>query len=175
MPTQQSSFWFDWDFAGAEAATRKAISLNSNYFLAHLYLAHVLSNVGRHDEALETIQQARVLDPFSLLTNTMHGQFLYQAGQVEASIQQFRATLDMDGASGSRTSAWRKSYEQQGMYGEALAACDAAWEFSGGNSEALSLAGYVHAVSGERAKAEPRFTTAGTKGTSVMFRHIASP
>jgi DNA-binding winged helix-turn-helix (wHTH) protein len=56
-------------------ATRKAISLNSNYSLAHLYLAHVLSNVGRHDEALETIQQARVLDPFSLLTNTMYGQF----------------------------------------------------------------------------------------------------
>ena len=89
-------FWFDWDFDGAEAATRKAISLNSNYSLAHLYLAHVLSNVGRHDEALATIQQARALDPFSLITNTMYGQFLYHAGQLEESIEQFRATLDME-------------------------------------------------------------------------------
>jgi TolB-like protein/Flp pilus assembly protein TadD len=149
-------FWFDWDFEGAEAATRKAISLNSNYSLAHLYLAHVLSNVGRHDEALETIQQARVLDPFSLLTNTMYGQFLYHAGQLEASIQQFRATLDMEWRFWIAHICLAKSYEQQGMYSEALAACDAAWEFSGGNSEALSLAGYVHAVSGEKAKAEAK-------------------
>lgn len=149
-------FWFDWDFDGAEAATRKAISLNSNYSLAHLYLAHVLSNVGRHDEALATIQQARVLDPFSLLTNTMYGQFLYHAGQLEASIQQFRATLDMEWRFWIAHICLAKSYEQQGMYSEALAACDAAWEFSGGNSEALSLAGYVHAVSGEKAKAEAK-------------------
>ena len=45
-------------------------------------------------------------------------------------------------------------YEKQGMYSEALLACDHALEFSGGNSEALSLAGYVHAISGDRPKAE---------------------
>jgi len=149
-------FWFDWDFEGAEAAARKAISLNSNYFLAHLYLAHVLSNVGRHDEALQAIQQARVLDPFSLITNTMYGQFLYHAGQLEASTQQFRATLDMEWRFWIAHICLAKSYEQQGMYSEALAACDAAGEFSGGNSEALSLAGYVYAVSGERARAEAK-------------------
>ena len=149
-------FWFDWDFEGAEAAARKAISLNSNYFLAHLYLAHVLSNVGRHDEALQTIQQARVLDPFSLITNTMYGQFLYHAGQLEESIQQLRATLDMEWRFWIAHICLAKSYEQQGMYSDALAACEAAGEFSGGNSETLSLAGYVHAVSGEKAKAEAK-------------------
>jgi eukaryotic-like serine/threonine-protein kinase len=40
------------------------------------------------------------------------------------------------------------------MHSEALVACDLAWQFSGGNSEALSLAGYVHAVAGDSAKAE---------------------
>ena len=149
-------FWFDWDFDGAEAAARKAISLNSNYSLAHLYLAHVLSNVGRHEEALATIQQARVLDPFSLISNTMYGQFLYHAGQLEESIQQLRATLDMEWRFWIAHICLAKSYEQQGMYSDALAACEAAGEFSGGNSETLSLAGYVHAVSGEKAKAEAK-------------------
>src|SRR5260370_24208563 len=79
-------FWFDWDFYGAEAAAREAISLNSNYSLAHLYLAHILSNVGRHHESLAAIHQARVLDPFSLITNQMYGQFLYDAEQLEESI-----------------------------------------------------------------------------------------
>lgn len=148
--------WCDWDFAGAEAAARKAISLNANYSLAHLYLAQVLSNVGRYEEALATIQHARVLDPFSLITNTMYGQFLYYAGHVDESIQQLRATLDMEWRFWIAHICLAKSYERHGMYGEALAACDAAFEFSAGNSEALSLAGYVHAVSGEKAKAKAK-------------------
>jgi tetratricopeptide (TPR) repeat protein len=49
-----------------------------------------------------------------------------------------------------------KSYEKQGQYSEALAACDKAWELSGGNSEALSWAGYVHAVAGSKPMAEAR-------------------
>ena len=47
-----------------------------------------------------------------------------------------------------------KVYEKAGMSSEALAACDRAWEFSGGNTEALSIAGNVHAVPGKKAKAE---------------------
>src|ERR1700756_3849912 len=78
-------FCFDWDFSAAEASAREAIRLDSNYSLAHLYLAHILSNVGRHEEALTAIRQALVLDPFSLITNAMYGQFLYHAGQVENS------------------------------------------------------------------------------------------
>jgi TolB-like protein/Flp pilus assembly protein TadD len=149
-------FWFDWDFNGAEAAAREAIGLNSNYSLAHLYLAHILSNVGRHDESLAAIQQARVLDPFSLITNAMYGQFLYHAGQVEESIGQFHATLDMESRFWVAHICLAKSYEKQGMYSEALVSCDKAREFSGGNSQALSLAGYIHAVSGEKAKAETK-------------------
>jgi len=73
--------------------------------------------------------------------------------KLEASIKQFRATLDMEWRFWIAHICLAKACEQQDIYSEALAACDAAWEFSGGNSEALSLAGYVHAVSGERAKA----------------------
>jgi TolB-like protein/Flp pilus assembly protein TadD len=148
-----AKFWFDWNFAGAEAAARRAISLNSNYSLAHLYLAHVLSNVGRHEEALAAIQHARVLDPFSLITNTMYGQFLYQAGQLEESIEQFQETLEMEARFWVAHICLAKSYEQKGMYSEALEACEKAWQFSGGNTEAVSLGGYIHAVAGEKEQA----------------------
>jgi len=149
-------FWFDWDFRGAEVAAREAIRLNSNYSLAYLYLAHVLSNIHRHEEALAAIQQARMLDPFSLATNTMLGQFLYHAGRVRESIDQFHATLDMEARFWIAHICLAKSCEKERMYSEALAACEKAWEFSVGNSEALSLAGYVHAVSGEIANAEAK-------------------
>jgi len=147
-------FWFDWDFKGAETAARRAIQLNENYFLAHLYLAHVLSNVGRHNEALAGVQRALVLDPLSLITGAMRGQFLYHAGRDSESLEQFKTTLGMESRFWVGQICLAKTYEKLGMYPEALLACNRAWEFSAGNSEALSLAGYVHAVSGNRAKAE---------------------
>ena len=51
-----------------------------------------------------------------------------------------------------------KVYEKLEMYAEALAACDQAWEFSGGNTEATSIAGYVHAVRGDTVKAEAKIS-----------------
>ncbi len=140
-------FWFDWDFKGTELAARRAIELNENYSLAHLYLAHVLSNTGRHDEALATIQQALVVDPLSLIVGAMRGQFLYHAGRDSEAIEQFNVTLGMESRFWVGQICVAKVYEKLCMYSEALVACDRASECSGGNSEALSLAGYIHAVS----------------------------
>ena len=146
-------FWFDWDFRGAEAAARRAVQLNENYATAHLYLAHILSNVGRHDEALAVIQQALVLDPLSLIAGAMRGQFLYYAGRYAESVQQFDAILGMEPRFWVGQICAAKVYERIGRLPEALAACDRAWEFSSGNTEAPSISGYIHAISGDRAKA----------------------
>jgi len=153
-----AKFWFDWDFKGTEMAARRAISRNENYSLAHLYLAHVLSNIGRHAEALATIRQALVLDPLSLIVGAMHGQFLYHAGRDSEAVERFEATLGMEPRFWVGQICAAKVYEKTGRYSEALTACEKAWEFSFGNSEALSLAGYVHAVSGNRPQAEAKVT-----------------
>ena len=149
-----AKFWFDWDFKAVELMARRAISLNENYTLAYLFLAHVLSNTRRHDEALAIMQQALVLDPLSLILGAMYGQFLYHAGRDSESIEQFKVTLGMEPRFWVGQICAAKVYEKVGMYSEALSACDRAWDSSGGNTEALSLAGYVHAVAGHRAKAE---------------------
>ena len=149
-----AKLFLEWDFKGSELAARRAIQLNENYSLAHVYLAHVFSNTGRYDEALATIQKAMVLDPLSLFVGAMRGQFLYHAGRYSESLEQFNATLAMEARFWIGQICAAKLYEKLGMYSEALVACDLAWQFSGGNSEALSLAGHVHAVAGDRAKAE---------------------
>jgi TolB-like protein len=149
-----TKLWFGWDFKGSELAARHAIQLNENYSLAHVYLAHVLSNTGRYDQAIEAIQRAMVLDPLSLFVGAMRGQFLYHAGRDAESVEQFNSTLGMEPRFWIGQICAAKVYEKLGMHSEALVACDLAWQFSGGNSEALSIAGYVHAVSGDREKAE---------------------
>lgn len=154
-----AKFWYDWDFRAAERSARKAITLNHNYALAHLYLAHILSNVGRHEEALAAIEQARLLDPFSLITNTMFGQFLYHAGRVHEAIAQFRSTLELEGRFWVAHLCLAKALEKLGLNEEALSACEKALQFSGGNSEAVSLAGYIYAVSGNVTKAKSHIKT----------------
>src|ERR1700674_2876754 len=56
-------FWFDWDWAAAEAALRGAIALDPRYPLAHRNLGIVLSHSGRHEEARLAARRARELDP----------------------------------------------------------------------------------------------------------------
>lgn len=158
-------FWFDWDFAGAETAARKAITLNPNYSMAYLYLAHVLSNTGRHDEALMAIRRALLLDPFSLIANTLYGQFLYHAAKLQESLRQLHSTLEMEPRFWVAHICLAKCCEQLGMHDEALAACEQAWQFSGGNSEALSIAVYIHAITGNRKRAEDKLKQLQDEGS----------
>jgi TolB-like protein/Flp pilus assembly protein TadD len=147
-------FWLDWDFSGAKAAARRGIELNANYALAHFYLAHALSNTGEHPEALKQIRLTLALDPFSLLTNAMYGQFLYHAGRDAEALEQLKATLELEARFWVAHICMAKVYERLGRYGEALECCENGRRFSGANTEAVSIGGYVHAVAGERAKAE---------------------
>jgi predicted Zn-dependent protease len=86
----------------------------------------------------------------------MYGQFLYQAGKVEESIRQFQSTLQMEPHFWVAHICLAKSCEQLGKYKEALAACEHAWQYSGGNTEALSLSGYVHAIAGAEPEARAK-------------------
>lgn len=149
-------FWLEWDYAGAVASARRAIELNSNHALAHYYLAHTLSNIGRHEEALVEIRRTLALDPFSLLANAMYGQFLYHAGRDAESVEQLRRTLELEPRFWVAQICLAKTYERLGRHAEALECCREAWMHSGGNTEALSIAGYVHAAAGERAEAQLR-------------------
>ena len=45
------SFYWDWDFAHADAEFRKAIQQAPGLALAHHWYAHFLSAMSRHDEA----------------------------------------------------------------------------------------------------------------------------
>lgn len=149
-------FWLGWDYGGAVASAQRAIELNSNHALGHFYLAHTLSNIGEHAEALAEIRRALALDPFSLLANAMYGQFLYHAGRDGESVEQLRKTLELESRFWVAQICLAKTYERLGRHAEALECCRNAWIFSGGNTEALSIAGYVHAILGERAEAEQK-------------------
>jgi len=112
---------FDWDWKTAEAEYRRAIALNPNYATAHHWYAEYLALMGRFDEAGVEIEQARVLDPLSLVIATDHGVILYYARQYDCAIEQLRAVLEMDPASGRAGKTMDVARLERGMRAEVLA------------------------------------------------------
>lgn len=133
------SFWLTWDWDTAIQSARYASELNPNYALAHFYLAHTFSNLGRHDEAEEEITRALRLDPFSVHLCAIHGQMLYQAGRLEASTAEARRAIALNHHSWLGHIILGKTQLQNSNIEAALVSFQNAFDFSGGNSEPLSL------------------------------------
>jgi tetratricopeptide (TPR) repeat protein len=76
-------FQYDRDWSGAEKEFRRAIELNPHYAYAHQWYALSLMWVGRLDEALHEIRQARAIGPLSLVINSNLGFILAVAHQYD--------------------------------------------------------------------------------------------
>ncbi|MEO6213340.1 MAG: tetratricopeptide repeat protein [Vicinamibacterales bacterium] len=147
------SFYYEWDWAASEANHRRALQINPDDFSAHLGYAHLLSNTGRHDEAIREVDRALAVDSRSPLASTLKGQFLFHAHRYSEAGEQLRHTLDRTPTFWVALLQRGRSYEREGRYDEALAAFTKARE-SGGTWTPLSLIGYTYAASGQTVKAE---------------------
>ncbi|MBI3934701.1 MAG: winged helix-turn-helix domain-containing protein [Acidobacteria bacterium] len=89
-------FLYEWDWAGAEREFGMGLDLNPNYVVGHYWYALFLAAMGRFDEAFSHIEEARQLDPLSLVVKNHHGWILYFARQYEQAVEQFQAALELD-------------------------------------------------------------------------------
>jgi TolB-like protein/Flp pilus assembly protein TadD len=147
-------FWLDWDWRRAERELRQAILLNPSYASGHRYLAHVLSNLGRHAEALAVMGNARRLDPLSPALQAVSGQLSFQARQFEQAEDQARHALSLHSDFWLGHLVLGKVCERTQRTPAALVEFDAAFQLSEGNTEALSLKGCAMAAMGRRTEAE---------------------
>lgn len=167
-------FYYEWDWESSEANHRRALEINPNDFSAHLGYAHLLSNTGRHDEALREVEQAIRLDPLSSLAGALKGQFLFHARRYPEAIEQLRQTLEINPAFWVALVQLGRSYVQVGRHQEAFEAFRKASE-SGGTTAPLSFTGYTYAASGLRVEAERTLLElrSPSEGTSVPPYNVA--
>lgn len=146
-------FWYDWDWTGAEREGRRAIELNDNSAFAHLAYSHLLSDLGRHEEAIAEGERARELEPVSLIINALNGALRYYAGRLEEGAILLRATLDLEPEFWVARLFLGKIQSEQKRYGDALKEFERARKSSRENSETIAMIGYVQALAGETVKA----------------------
>jgi TolB-like protein/DNA-binding winged helix-turn-helix (wHTH) protein/lipoprotein NlpI len=110
----------DWNWQVAEKEFRRAIELDPNYATAHHWYAEHLTWRGRFDEALRESEQARKLDPLSLIIAADRGAILYYSRQYDRAIQQLESVLALE-PSFPRAHLIASVYAEKGMLREALA------------------------------------------------------
>ncbi len=115
-------FYFDWDWAGASEAFRRAIELNPNDSVAHQWHALYLLAAGRPAEGMKEISRAQQLDPLSLPINTDVGFHHYYNGRYSEAISQLQAVLAMKSDFGIAHLWLGRSYLEIGRLDESLAA-----------------------------------------------------
>jgi TolB-like protein/Flp pilus assembly protein TadD len=147
-------FHYDWDPSAAEREYKKAIELNPNYETAHHWYALYLAEIGRQEEAYAEIERARQLDPLSLIINANMGWLFYFARSYDQAAQQLRETLKMDPNFAQAHYYLGRTYEQKGMFAEAIAELQQAVSLSGGKPVMLAGLAHAYAASGNRRNAE---------------------
>jgi DNA-binding winged helix-turn-helix (wHTH) protein/TolB-like protein/Tfp pilus assembly protein PilF len=115
-------FYFDWDWAGASEAFRRAIQLNPNDPVAHQWHAVYLLAAGRPDDAMHEIRTAQRLDPLSLAINTDVGFHHYYNGRYAEAIAQLESVLGMRSDFGLAHLWLARSYLEVGRLDQSLAA-----------------------------------------------------
>jgi len=91
-----NKMYYEYDFAGAETACKRALELDPNSSLAHQVYSRYLNSRGRADEALNEIKTAIELEPTSFHNQRNLGVSLYFARRYEESAAQFKRVIAMD-------------------------------------------------------------------------------
>ena len=146
------SFWYDWDWQAAEKQCLQALELKPNSAEARFAYAHLLSNTGRHAQALAEIKLARELDPLSLGTNALEGQILFFAGKYDEALDRLNKTIDLEPNFWLSHLFISRVYGEKGMHTEAVAAANKAGELSG-NSQSSAYRAYALAKWGKLTEA----------------------
>ena len=148
-----SLIWYDWNWTSAEKEARRAIALNPNSAMAHFAYAHVLSDLGRHDEAVAEGGRAVELEPLFLLFNAIDGMFLHHARRDGEASARLQKTCEIDPNFWITHLILGKVFITQRKYSEAVTEFNKARELSRGNSDTIASIGYVAALTGDEAKA----------------------
>ena len=147
-------FWNDWDWNAAEKEFKRALEIDPNNADAHLFYAHLLSNLARHPEALQEVKRARELEPMNLRTAALEAQFLIHAERSDEALARLQKTFEMAPDFYLARLFAASAYIEKGMYSDAIAQAEKARQFSGPtNSHPIGFLGFALAKSGQQQKA----------------------
>ena len=142
--------FYEWDWSGGERGLRRAKELNPGYAFGHLANAWRLAALGRQEEALVEMREAKALDPLRI--SPLLAGFYARAGDEETARRTWGEALELDPHS-FRTHRFLGNFEcANGRFDEGIAILTRARELGDDSRVAADLA-YCYAASGDPQRA----------------------
>src|SRR5262245_46662030 len=146
-------FWQLRNWNAAENELKRALELNDNDADAHLYYAHLLSNSGRHPEAIAEVKRARELDPLSPLLGSLEGQFLIHAGRTDEALIRLQKTFELNPNFWMPHLFAGSAYIEKGIYDKAIAEAEQVRQLAPSQTAAITFKGYALVQLGKQGEA----------------------
>ena len=146
--------FYEWEWAGAERAFKRAMELDPNYAAPHELYGYLLRIMGRFDEALAEIRKAQALDPASLLMRGDSVETLRLARRYDQAIEENNRSLEMDPNFADSHFSLGLTYSLKGMHEKAVAELKQAITLSGNNTQIIARLGQAYALAGKRSEAK---------------------
>lgn len=148
------SLYYDWDWPTAQKEIGKALLLKPHYGEAHHWFAMMCCFLGGFEQALNSIETALNLEPFSLVLNADRGYISYFKRCYGEAIQHLQATLEMDDHFARTHHRLGLAYSACGLHREAIGHLREARKYSDDSPQVMGSLGYAYGCAGEIHEAE---------------------
>ena len=163
------SHFLEWDWLAAEQFYRRSITINPGLGRAYRNLAHLHSQMRRHDEARRC---AGARDPLDPITHALSSQVAFQARDFAAAPEDAQRAVALDPEFWIGYVQQAQAYEHLGKMDLAMDDLVPAARFSGGNSKTISFTGHFLASIGktDEARGSPSDAASGLARTDRPCR-----
>lgn len=143
---------YDWDFAAAEVEYKRALQLNPNHLLTHLWYAECLTRMGRYNDAIAESDIALALDPVSPNSLGNRAMLFFRARRYDEAIRASQQALDLNPS--FVNALWWQGYAYAGK-GDLPKSIECLTKAITMNDAPLfrALLGHIYARAGEKGKA----------------------
>lgn len=111
---------FEWDWAGADRAYRRAIEVDRSSASARQWYAYHLSSVGRHQEAVAQARRGLELDPLNPMSRVILADQLINARLYDDAISALNRALEMQPGFARAHELMEWIYTKLGRYDDAV-------------------------------------------------------
>jgi len=138
-----------WDWEGAEKELKLALELDPGSSATVLSYGGLMSNLGRHDEAVALGKRAIQLDPLILGFRMPAALHLRNARRYDEAIEQYQLVLDLNPNFRGANQSLSAVYNLKGLYEEAIAAYQKFLTLGGASEEEVAGLANAYQTSGK--------------------------
>jgi serine/threonine-protein kinase len=145
---------YEWDWAAAGDLYRRAIALNPGYVTARFwYAVDYLAMLGRHEEAMESMNRVLQLDPLSITLLVAKGSLYTFHREFDAAVEYFSEMARQHPEHHRPWSSLGRAWERKGEYRRAVECLQRARSIGGDLPYVVAALGQAQAAAGDEASA----------------------